>query len=748
MKYCSLDLELTGFDPLTDEILEIGLAFFELDSEGLRVVDKWSQTFRPKGEVHPKILGLTGITMAELQQAPLLSDRHTEIQTKLNDCIIVGHNIVFDARFLEAFGFKLSGKFIDTLDLVQFLLPTHHSYNLENLMHQFGIPHNEAHRALGDSLATIALLEQLLKRFKSFSSELQQRILDLIMGQGFLWEELFKFPFAFSSPVAASVDQEKPSSLVNTNTPALTLQPGSVTFAPFDQTTPLATAQALQADPSKYILVVSDKLSVLQLWQQGLGHGLFSPADRFDQAKFEHFLAQEKLDNDQIMFGLKVLVWFHTNWQTETIIDLNLSFFGGQFRSAISNRPLTEDNISNLICCDYETFTLLAEKQLYTDRTPVLWNAHKLEQWLSEGSQGRLTWNKVLYLLKSIYNPETNYGQVDLREPVVAALAGADLFFSLVNLEITRNFPKQQYVSYEALAANDFVFNKIQTAAQNFIQKVDHITNKSEFHELKKFGLALQDFFVDTPERVKWIEVSDINCIFVDRPLHVAPILQNTLAPYPQPAVVDNLPDTKLLEYTLARLGLFHDVANTSAQHRLGKVQLIVKEKTFEKPNIDAELSSLLTPGSLPALVALPTKAEVRDFYDRNYVALKEFAAVFAQSYSGGSNKILRNFAIRPNSILMATPAFVSRSPRTVAVRTAIIVDLPQAKADHPYVQALYNYWQTQFPGFLELQTMLEALLFFQVIYTPQLEHIYLFSVEETLSSKLQELPLFEARES
>src|SRR6185369_2125257 len=126
-KYCSLDVELTGFDPLADEILELGLAFFEPTSRGLRVTEQWSQLFRPKGQVHPKILGLTGISPEQLATAPTLSELHQQIQQKLDGAIIVGHNTILDTKFLEAFGFALSGQFIDTLDLVQILLPTHHS---------------------------------------------------------------------------------------------------------------------------------------------------------------------------------------------------------------------------------------------------------------------------------------------------------------------------------------------------------------------------------------------------------------------------------------------------------------------------------------------------------------------------------------------------------------------------------------------------------------------------------------------
>jgi DNA polymerase III epsilon subunit-like protein len=36
-RYCSIDLELTGFDPLRDEILEVGFVFFTLGTADVQI---------------------------------------------------------------------------------------------------------------------------------------------------------------------------------------------------------------------------------------------------------------------------------------------------------------------------------------------------------------------------------------------------------------------------------------------------------------------------------------------------------------------------------------------------------------------------------------------------------------------------------------------------------------------------------------------------------------------------------------
>jgi DNA polymerase III alpha subunit (gram-positive type) len=194
--YCSVDLEFTGFDPLRDQILEIGIAFFKLSAgnkQAFEIIEQWDQVFKPSIEVHPKILGLTGITQDELDHAPEFSEHRDFLQEKLGDAIIVGHNPVMDVKFLEAYGIKLSGKVIDTLELVQFILPTHHSYNLENLVHYFGIKHSvdgQAHRALVDAFSTIAVLENLMHLHQQFSAELKTELQTVISRGNFLWNNL------------------------------------------------------------------------------------------------------------------------------------------------------------------------------------------------------------------------------------------------------------------------------------------------------------------------------------------------------------------------------------------------------------------------------------------------------------------------------------------------------------------------------------------------------------------------------
>ncbi|MBL8031431.1 MAG: 3'-5' exonuclease, partial [Candidatus Doudnabacteria bacterium] len=130
--YASVDLELTGFDPATDEIVEIGIVLFELRQGLIVVLQEWQTLVKPKGSLHTRIQGLTGITEQALESAPTKDMVFSKVAALLENTVLVGHGVSLDRRFLEAFGLAQSSATVDTLELAQIFLPTYHSYNLEN----------------------------------------------------------------------------------------------------------------------------------------------------------------------------------------------------------------------------------------------------------------------------------------------------------------------------------------------------------------------------------------------------------------------------------------------------------------------------------------------------------------------------------------------------------------------------------------------------------------------------------------
>ena len=54
--YTSIDLELTGFDPANDEIIEVGFTKFKLGPNGAETISSWQSVFQPSKIVRHKIL--------------------------------------------------------------------------------------------------------------------------------------------------------------------------------------------------------------------------------------------------------------------------------------------------------------------------------------------------------------------------------------------------------------------------------------------------------------------------------------------------------------------------------------------------------------------------------------------------------------------------------------------------------------------------------------------------------------------
>ena len=92
--YVVVDLETTGFNPGSDEILEIG-AIKVVDGE---VVEEFHSMVKPKNRYF--VTNFYGITKSMVAMAPYIEDVLPGFFEFVGDMIIVGHNVHFDVNFL------------------------------------------------------------------------------------------------------------------------------------------------------------------------------------------------------------------------------------------------------------------------------------------------------------------------------------------------------------------------------------------------------------------------------------------------------------------------------------------------------------------------------------------------------------------------------------------------------------------------------------------------------------------------
>ncbi len=703
--YCSVDLEFTGFDPERDQILEIGFAFFSITEDGVEVTEKWTQVFKPSIEVHPKILGLTGISLKELEDAPEFGEHREFLQEKLGGAIIVGHNPVMDVKFLEAYGIKLSGKVIDTLELVQFILPTHHSYNLENLVHYFGVKHEEglntAHRALGDALSTISVLENLIKIYQSFSEELHAELSPIVQKGNFLWAELVNIKLK-------NTEIQNNDSLKhltdNSNLTSLKLSDNLITIDETVDNHEARVALGIKENTTneKTLLVVSDAAKVMQLWKDGLAHGLFKKDDTFSHYNFKTFL-QRAESLEELRFCLKIIVWLHTNWQTEVVFDLNISFFGGQFRSFIVGGEQEVNSQHAIQALDYSTlqsYMLSSKQNLLKGNNLVVCDIQNFEKFISAGFQTRLSWSSVLYALRLIYNPETEIGNTALKDEVINALTNTDLFFGLVYMQVHTSFLGKENVAIKDLEnTHPHIFTRLKVAAENLKENLMALQKKSKSIELTRIVNFLDGFFVVSPERVKWIDIDERNLSFHDIPIDVSSSVRDIVKGAAKISFTDTITDSGLLSYLVDRLGLNTEVSEIP-KYSLPSMLEVKKENTTLS---DEELFSEVSKATKPLVVVFPTPSDVKEFYNNHYEEIKQTSSIFAQGYSGGGNKMFRNFSIKDNSVLLVTSEFMAKQNYLLPTTTIMFVGSPNVDTKHPYIEALLNHWENKHENLIEL---------------------------------------------
>lgn len=151
------DLETTGLNPVENRIIEIG---------AIKIVDgEFTETFSalidPQINLPEKIIELTGLCDADLKGKPLIEEVLPDFYKFVQDSILVAHNLTFDYNFISAkgkpMGIYFDNERYDTLAIARKSLPGRRSYSLGNIIKEFDISLENAHRAVEDAEATAKL---------------------------------------------------------------------------------------------------------------------------------------------------------------------------------------------------------------------------------------------------------------------------------------------------------------------------------------------------------------------------------------------------------------------------------------------------------------------------------------------------------------------------------------------------------------------------------------------------------------
>jgi superfamily I DNA/RNA helicase len=158
--YTAVDLETTGQDTRTAEIIEIAASRVR---DG-QVVDTFSALVKPVRPIPPASTLVHGITDADVASAPAMAAIWPGFREFCGSDVLIAHNgYDFDFPILRRVARELGDTFdltqYDSLPLARQLCPT--SRKLEDLARQFGVLQDNAHRALDDTRALAAVMPEL-----------------------------------------------------------------------------------------------------------------------------------------------------------------------------------------------------------------------------------------------------------------------------------------------------------------------------------------------------------------------------------------------------------------------------------------------------------------------------------------------------------------------------------------------------------------------------------------------------------
>jgi DNA polymerase-3 subunit epsilon len=160
-RYLVVDLELSGLDPRTDEIISFGAV--PIDSGLIAAGRSVYGLARPTRPVPEASVVIHGIRTVDLEEAPSLDESVVRLIEAMTGRVLVAHSAEVERAFLSIAlrrqGVRLRGPVLDTAALGRLFMierggPVPRFVQLGRLVEALGLPQHRPHHALGDALTT------------------------------------------------------------------------------------------------------------------------------------------------------------------------------------------------------------------------------------------------------------------------------------------------------------------------------------------------------------------------------------------------------------------------------------------------------------------------------------------------------------------------------------------------------------------------------------------------------------------
>lgn len=193
--YAIVDVETTGFDAYEHAITEIAVVILQ----GHDILEEYSTLINPRQHISTEITQITGITNEMVAGKPTIGTVRNQIQELLGSHVVIGHNVDFDLKFLNAERLAIGHHKLDTITLASILYPEAGRFSLESLAFFLNLPDSDspqAHRALDDALQTAELFLALWERALTLEAAQLEEIISA--GRGIGWPETLFFEEALA----------------------------------------------------------------------------------------------------------------------------------------------------------------------------------------------------------------------------------------------------------------------------------------------------------------------------------------------------------------------------------------------------------------------------------------------------------------------------------------------------------------------------------------------------------------------
>jgi DNA polymerase-3 subunit epsilon len=165
LSYVVVDTETTGGSHwMTDRITEIA-AVVVRNGE---IVEVFETLVNPQRSIPYFVSKLTNITWDMVKDAPTFDRIAPDVMRVLEGNVFVGHNAMFDWRFVAAevsrsTGRQLRGRRLCTVKMARQVLPQLPRRSLDWVSRYYGVENHARHRAGGDAVATAKCLIRMLR---------------------------------------------------------------------------------------------------------------------------------------------------------------------------------------------------------------------------------------------------------------------------------------------------------------------------------------------------------------------------------------------------------------------------------------------------------------------------------------------------------------------------------------------------------------------------------------------------------